>query len=238
MNFLTLKPLTEDLLSAAIALDQQCFGGLWTIEGYQRELDSPFSDLLVLQRDSSSTSPTTPKIPEHYSSPLYPSNASPINSVTPCPPHSPLPTPHSPLLGLGCLWAILEEAHITILAIHPDYQRQGLGQFLLYRLLIAAWQRKLEWVTLEVRVSNQAAIALYQKFGFEIVGQRRNYYPDTGEDALILWRSGIQKPEFCEMLRIQYQEVCDRLLQSGWHLSKELTDLDFFKFPLDVNSPS
>jgi ribosomal protein S18 acetylase RimI-like enzyme len=74
---------------------------------------------------------------------------------------------------LACFWAILEEAHITLLAIYPDYQRQGLGKLLLYKLLEKAVQRQLERATLEVRVSNQSAIALYEHFGFRVAGERK-----------------------------------------------------------------
>lgn len=251
MNFLTLKPLTAELLLDAIALDQQCFGGLWTLEGYQRELDSPYSDLLVLQREGGEgegkrgeeEGKKRGKEEEGKEKGELSTQDLKLNTQNSPPSHSPTlllphPSTSSPLLGLGCLWAILEEAHITILAVHPDYHRQGLGQLLLYSLLVAAWQRRLEWVTLEVRTSNQAAIALYQKFGFETVGQRRNYYPSTGEDALILWRSGIQKPEFRENLCVRYQEVCDRLERSGWHLSNDGKNSNFLKLPLDAGSLS
>lgn len=115
------------------------------------------------------------------------------------------------LIGIGCLWSILEEAHITILAIHPDYQGQGFGQALLYALLKSAYQRKLEWATLEVRSSNLTAISLYQKFGFQEAGRRRGYYQESGEDALILWRGGLQKPEFEQDLDRWEREIRDRL---------------------------
>ncbi|MBW4579831.1 MAG: ribosomal protein S18-alanine N-acetyltransferase [Tildeniella nuda ZEHNDER 1965/U140] len=120
------------------------------------------------------------------------------------------------LLGLGCYWAILEEAHITMLAIDPAHHRQGLGQALLYALLASAYQRGLERATLEVRVSNHAALALYQKFDFREAGRRRRYYPDDGEDALVLWHGGIQTPAFSERLKVWQQQVCDRLCTSGW----------------------
>lgn len=182
MNFLELKPLqlkplTAQLLPEVLKLDQCCLGGLWTLEGYQRELASPNSDLLVFTDATDA------------------------------------------LVGLGCLWAILEEAHITILAIQPIYRQQGLGQALLYALLVAAQQRQLERATLEVRVSNQSALALYRKFGFQDVGLRRRYYQDTGEDALILWRNGLARPEFQQTLLDWQQQVSDRLHQTGWHLS-------------------
>ena len=143
--------------------------GLWSLEGYQRELASPNSSLLALS------------IPEGQSS--------------------------EKIIGFGCLWAILEEAHITILLIHPDYQGQGLGQLLLYALLKDAVKRKLERATLEVRESNHAALSLYQKFGFQIAGRRKGYYQATGEDALILWRGDLAKPEFSEILAIWHQQV-------------------------------
>ncbi len=113
---------------------------------------------------------------------------------------------HQHVIGLGCVWAILDEAHITTLAIHPDYHRQHLGQFLLIQLLQYARQRLLTHATLEVRVSNHGALGLYQKFGFYTAGQRQGYYKD-GENALILWRSQIQTPEFQHCLA-QLQNEC------------------------------
>ncbi len=175
---LKLKTLTSDDLSAILELDQACFGGLWTLEGYQRELDSPNSELLGL------FSPVSP----------------------------------SKLLGLGCFWAILDEAHITILAIHPQYHRQGLGQVLLYSLLKTAGDRGLERSTLEVRASNVAAISLYQKFGFKIAGRRKGYYQDNGEDALVLWLSDLQYPQFTDKMASWHSTISDRLRQSFWRM--------------------
>ncbi len=109
------------------------------------------------------------------------------------------------LLGMGCFWSILEEAHITILAIDSHYHRQGMGAALLYSLVATARDRGLERATLEVRVSNQAAISLYEKFGFKTAGKRRRYYQDNGEDALILWLGGIHKPDFPETLAKQLE---------------------------------
>ncbi|EKU97346.1 (SSU ribosomal protein S18P)-alanine acetyltransferase [Leptolyngbya sp. PCC 7375] len=121
-------------------------------------------------------------------------------------------------IGLGCLWAILDEAHITTLAIHPDYHRQYLGQLLLIQLLQLARQRELTHATLEVRASNQKALSLYQKFGFRTAGQRKRYYQD-GENALILWRSQLQNPEFLQQLEHLELECTEtfRQHQYQWH---------------------
>lgn len=178
MNCLRLIPLSPKFLPNVLELDQQCFGGLWTADGYQREIESPNSDLLILV-----------------------AIADPSTALQ--------------VVGLGCLWAILEEAHITLLGINPAYRRQGLGQLMLYGLLQSAHRRGLERATLEVRASNQEAIALYQKFGFRLAGQRRHYYPDD-EDALILWRSGLDSTHFEDELH-QWGSRCDqRLQQEGW----------------------
>jgi [ribosomal protein S18]-alanine N-acetyltransferase len=194
VNFLELEPLTADLIPAAFELDRLCLGGLWTLSGYQREFESPNSDLLILRQ--------------------VPSNsANQSNAIEKSPS---LETTDSPILGLGCLWAILEEAHITVLAVHPDHQRQGLGQALLCGLLVAAQRRGLEWATLEVRGSNETALALYRKFGFQEVGKRRRYYQNPEEDAVILWLKGLQKPEFQHQLQAWQQQVSDRLAQSNW----------------------
>jgi [ribosomal protein S18]-alanine N-acetyltransferase len=122
------------------------------------------------------------------------------------------------LIGISCGWRILEEMHITLLAVHPDYRRWGLGQILLNGLLWVGCQQNLERVTLEVRESNQAALALYNKFGFQVAGRRRRYYPDTGEDGLILWCGRLNEPEFGQMLRQQQQQIVANLQTRGWQL--------------------
>lgn len=217
MTFLALQPLSPDLLPAAVALDQRCFGGLWTLDGYQRELESSNSELLVVvEKVGGRRQKTEGRRQEVEEAREQKYLDSTLETHPPLPtPHSPLPTP---LIGLGCYWAILEEAHITMLAIDPAYQRQGLGQALLYALIASAHARGLERATLEVRVSNASALSLYQKFDFREAGRRRRYYPDNDEDALVLWRGGIQTPEFSERLRDWQQQVCDRLRKSGWQL--------------------
>jgi [ribosomal protein S18]-alanine N-acetyltransferase len=177
---LHLQSLTADLLPAVVELDRRCFGQLWTLAGYQRELASPNSEILILRAAD--------------------------------PGVSPLP----PILGLGCYWAILEEAHITIVAIDPEYHHQGWGQWLLGQLLHSAHHRGLERATLEVRASHQAAIALYTKFAFREAGRRKDYYPDTHEDALILWLSGLHHPDFPQRWAAWEQQARDRLTQNGW----------------------
>ncbi|MEM6253008.1 MAG: ribosomal protein S18-alanine N-acetyltransferase [Cyanobacteria bacterium P01_D01_bin.156] len=114
------------------------------------------------------------------------------------------------VIGLGCLWAILDEAHITTLAIHPDYHRQRLGQRLLIQLLRLAQQRTLTHATLEVRATNSKALALYEKFGFRMAGRRKRYYSD-GEDALILWRSRLQTDDYRDWLQRLNQE-CEQAM--------------------------
>jgi len=137
-------------------------------------------------------------------------------------PRSGSPAPE--LLGLGCSWTILEESHIILLAVHPSYRRHGLGQILLRTLLAQAHQDGLERATLEARVSNQAALNLYGKFGFRIAGRRPCYYQDTQEDALILWRNHLQSAQFIGELAVWEQQLGDRLKHQGWHLT--VRDLD------------
>ncbi len=210
MNLLKLNPLSVEQLSAAVELDRLCFGGLWTRDGYQRELESPNSQLLALETVAGDIPSSCPN---QLSDGLTPNSVNSTLITTPTPPNI--------LLGLGCFWSILEEAHITILAVHPDYQGQRLGQLLLYALLRKARSLNLEWATLEVKPSNQAALSLYHKFGFTEAGRRRNYYQDTGEDALILWRGSLLKPEFEETLSTCFQQIQNHLADWGWKLSND-----------------
>ncbi len=123
------------------------------------------------------------------------------------------------MIGMGCLWAIVEEAHITLLGIHPHYRRQGLGELLLLTLFEDAIARQLEWATLEVNVNNLPAISLYQKFGFQVAGIRKGYYQPAGEDASILWLKGLQQPEFKSNLSHWQHKLRDRLSKNHYCLN-------------------
>jgi [ribosomal protein S18]-alanine N-acetyltransferase len=122
------------------------------------------------------------------------------------------------ILGFGCLWSILEEAHITMLAVRPEYQGQGLGKYVVWGLLETAFKQGLEWATLEVRASNQAAIALYEKFDFEIIGKRPKYYEITQEDALVMCRKGLHKPDFPDTLAKWHLEITAAIALNGWEV--------------------
>jgi len=91
------------------------------------------------------------------------------------------------IVAYGGMWAIADEAHITTLAVDPEHRGRGIGERLLVALLEAAQDMGATRVVLEVRESNAIARALYGKYGFEAVAHMRGYYPDTGEDALVMW---------------------------------------------------
>ncbi len=91
------------------------------------------------------------------------------------------------IIGYAGMWLIVDEAHVTNVAILPTYRGQGLGDKLMSALLEHAKNRGAVRMTLEVRASNAVAQGLYSKFGFISQGRRRNYYTDTKEDALIMW---------------------------------------------------
>lgn len=96
--------------------------------------------------------------------------------------------PRRRLLGYAGMWIVLEEAHITNVAVHPEHRGQQLGRTLLQHLMDQAVALGATRMTLEVRVSNEIARDLYLKMGFTPAGVRKGYYIDTREDAIIMWR--------------------------------------------------
>lgn len=91
------------------------------------------------------------------------------------------------IIGYMGLWFILEEGHITNVAIHPGYQGMGRGEFLMSSVIDLMVKEGMERMTLEVRVSNIPAQKLYERLGFATAGVRKGYYSDNREDALIMW---------------------------------------------------
>jgi [ribosomal protein S18]-alanine N-acetyltransferase len=93
---------------------------------------------------------------------------------------------HERVVGYLCMWEIGHEIHVTNLAVHPSFRRRGIGRQLLAPLLDEGRRRGIALVLLEVRPTNAEALALYESLGFRVIGRRKGYYFDTGEDALVM----------------------------------------------------
>ena len=100
------------------------------------------------------------------------------------------------IVGFAGLWLMIDDAHITTIATHPDYRGRHVGELLLASLIDIAYTIGANRVTLEVRVSNTVAQNLYRKYGFHEVGTRKRYYSDNHEDARLMSTAEIRAPEY------------------------------------------
>lgn len=107
------------------------------------------------------------------------------------------------LVGYAGCWQILEEVHITNIAVSPDFRRNKIGEKLLKSIIGDCYKNKAKYITLEVRVSNIPAISLYEKFGFKSLGVRKGYYQNNNEDALIMWTENI----FYDKFKLNWEKV-------------------------------
>lgn len=103
------------------------------------------------------------------------------------------PTP-STIVGFAGLWMHVDEAHVSMIAVDPRYRRRHIAERLLVQLFEHAREHGAALMTLEVAASNQAARRLYVKYGFAVVGERRAYYEETGEDAVIMTTPPLADP--------------------------------------------
>jgi ribosomal-protein-alanine N-acetyltransferase len=103
------------------------------------------------------------------------------------------------VVGMLVLWVIVDETHIATLAAHPGYRRQGIARTLLAHALKSAAGEGARRAFLEVRAGNQAAQAMYRKFGFVEDGRRPRYYKDNAEDAVLMSLSGLTVEIFDRM---------------------------------------
>jgi ribosomal-protein-alanine N-acetyltransferase len=92
------------------------------------------------------------------------------------------------VVGYAGFWVVLDEGHITNIAVHPEYRGKGIGSRLMEGLIDLAKKNGITSMTLEVRESNLVAQNLYKKFGFKVLGRREGYYQDNNEDAIVMWK--------------------------------------------------
>lgn len=117
------------------------------------------------------------------------------------------------ILGYAGTWHIIDEGHITTIAVKNEYKRQHIGEALIVKILDDCYKEGIKYLTLEVRVSNTAAIGLYTKYGFNSLGTRKGYYQDNNEDALIMWTENI----FYDKFKNKFNENKERLKELRTH---------------------
>jgi len=114
------------------------------------------------------------------------------------------------IVGYVAIWLMVDESHLTSIAVKRDRQRQGVGELLLLSVTRLSIEMKAQVMTLETRVSNTPAQALYEKYGFKKVGLRRRYYSDNREDALIMTTDSLSSAAFRSRLSELEQRYCER----------------------------
>ncbi|ACA45755.1 ribosomal-protein-alanine N-acetyltransferase [Clostridium botulinum] len=95
------------------------------------------------------------------------------------------------VLGFAGMWLIIDECHITNIAVHPNHRGLGIGNILMNEIIDICKEHNLTSITLEVRESNTAAKNLYYKYGFKDSGIRKGYYADNNENALLMWKTDL-----------------------------------------------
>ncbi len=214
MTKYVVRPMRFEDIDAVGEVERECFTTPWPASAYRRELrDNRLGRYIVLvEVNDAEGAPSlglAERVPEEtggvrravgqllrpfgraVSAPAQPSNER--------------------LVGFAGMWLMLEEAHVTTIGVKKDLRGHGLGEILFATLLDLATQLGARRVTLEVRVSNYPAQALYRKYGFHDEGIRRRYYSDNNEDALIMGSDRLDSAEFQERFQQCRAELLGRL---------------------------
>lgn len=113
--------------------------------------------------------------------------------------------------GFGGVMFVDDDAHVNTIAVDPAWHGRGIGTAVLADLVAGSLARGARQLSLEVRVGNEPALALYRRFGMAPVGLRPNYYPETGDDAFVMVVGGIDEPAYAERLAAIGAEVAERV---------------------------
>jgi ribosomal-protein-alanine N-acetyltransferase len=201
--------MTMSDVPRVVEIERLAYPSTWPASAYRKELqDNRWAHYIVL-RDKQLLGEQVPAEPEPEKprrSRLFPLSLLPSRSTIT------VPSPDlASIIGFAGLWLMVDEAHVTTIAMHPHFRRMGLGELLLVSLIDIAYNIGAKWVTLEVRVSNYAAQNLYRKYGFREAGLRHRYYSDNQEDALIMWTDEINlapyKQKFQTLKTALYQKL-------------------------------
>ncbi len=166
---LALELMREADVNTVQEIEREIFATPWPRNAYYRELASRASaHYVILRHEGLAEMPSRFRLPD-----LDPT-----------------------IVGYGGMWRMYDEAHVTTIGVRRDLQHQGYGRILFAGLVQASYDMGAKWITLEVRTSNDNAMRMYEGFGFKVIGRRKGYYTDNGEDAIVMWSDSIHSPRF------------------------------------------
>jgi [ribosomal protein S18]-alanine N-acetyltransferase len=180
-----LAPMTLDDIAEVSRVERQCFSNPWPQSAYRREIRNIANNhyiVLWYRPDRPESRLTRPEARGPLGLLPFVRRGEPAT--------------HDTISGFAGMWVLYDEAHVTTIGVAPQHRGKGLGEYMLVNLIEQALKRNAEWVTLEVRVSNDSAQALYRKYGFTQQGVRKRYYSDNGEDAFIMWSPSLHSEEY------------------------------------------
>ncbi len=214
-----IEPMRLEHIPAVSAIEQRCFSQPWPSNAYRKEVQTNrMAHYFVARRldDERSREPVAVSravatVPVNGSEGILGRLSRLLRGAHEAPSATATAAELGSIVGYGGLWLMTDEAHITTIAVDPDYQGNGLGELLLLGLIDRARQIGARWLTLEVRASNEVAQALYRKYTFKEMGVRRRYYSDDGEDALVMWTDPIDSDTFREAVQANRDRLSQRL---------------------------
>jgi ribosomal-protein-alanine N-acetyltransferase len=209
---LAVVPMDLDDIPQVIEVDRESYTLPWPASAYRREILHNRNARYYVLRDGPHDAATSPGVgqDQRARSPFsffrWPARAQ--NGDTE---HS------NRILGYAGMWLMVDEGHITTIAMREEWRGRGLGELLLACLIDAAQDLGIARMTLEVRVSNTPAQTLYRKYGFEEQGVRPRYYSDNNEDAYIMSTGDIQAASYVESFGKNVEALKRRLVDGQAH---------------------
>ncbi len=203
-----IRPMEKGDLAQINEIDREAFPSQWPPPNYRQELQNRLAHYLVAVDDTRTAAENGGKSAKKLS--RLAAWLAPWRKAARSRDENP-PKTRPYIVGFSGIWLMVDEAHITNIAVAQEYRRRGIGELLLIATVDLARELKAITMTLEARVSNIAAQNLYGKYGFLKMGVRHGYYLDNKEDAVIMSTENINSAPFLERLQKLRESLAKKL---------------------------
>jgi ribosomal-protein-alanine N-acetyltransferase len=206
------QPMQIDDVDEVARIERECFTTPWPVNAYRRELrENRLSRYVVVRWVGESSPPVRREPAPQTEDPLAGMRRAVSQLLRPFGIADRIEGRDSGILGFAGMWLMFDEAHITTIGVKRSMRGKGLGELMLVHLVEASREMGAKRLTLEVRMSNTVAQALYRKYTFKEEGVRKRYYSDDGEDAMIMWSDRLDDPGFLSRYRDLRSQLDSRM---------------------------